>query len=155
MLYAVVLFLHSWLRWGVVVLGVLTLGRSLLGWLRGREWTRADRRIQVFFVSAFDLQLLLGMTLYFALSPLTPRSMEALRTNLSVSFLRFFSLEHPVMMLLALVAAHVASALSRRADDSQRKHRVWAVGLLMALLLIALGIPWPWLSHGRPLFRSF
>ncbi|MCY1021285.1 hypothetical protein [Pyxidicoccus sp. MSG2] len=155
MLYAVVLFLHSWLRWGVVVLGVLTLGRSLLGWLRARAWTPADRRLQLFFVSAFDLQLLLGMTLYFALSPLTPRSMEALRTNLSVSFLRFFSLEHPVMMLLALIAAHVASALSRRAGEAQRKHRVWAVGLLVAMLLIALGIPWPWLSHGRPLFRGF
>ncbi|QSQ24404.1 hypothetical protein JY651_05435 [Pyxidicoccus parkwayensis] len=155
MLYAVVLFLHSWLRWGVVVLGVLTLGASLSGWLRGRDWTRSDRRLQLSFVSAFDLQLLLGMTLYFALSPLTPRSMDALRTSMSVTVLRFFSLEHPVMMLLALVAAHVASALSRRADDSGRKHRVWAVGLLVALLFIALGIPWPWLSHGRPLLRGF
>lgn len=155
MLYPVVLFLHSWLRWGVVVLGVVALGASLTGWLRGRSWTRTDRRLQLLCVSAFDLQLLLGMTLYFALSPFTPGSMDALRTNLSVPSLRFFSLEHPVMMLLALVAVHVASALSRRAEDATRRHRIWAAGLLVALLLVALAIPWPWRSHGRLLFRGF
>jgi hypothetical protein len=155
MLYAVVLSLHSWLRWGVVVLGVLTLGRSLWGWLRGRDWTRSDRRLQLLFVSAFDLQLLLGLTLYSVLSPLTPRTLEALRTNLSVPFLRFFSVDHPVLMLLALVAAHVASALSRRAEVPQARHRVWVMGLLVAMLLVALGIPWPGTSHGRPLLRGF
>lgn len=154
MLYAVVLFLHSWLRWAVVVLGVLALGKSLAGWLRGRDWARADRRLQVLAVSAFDLQMLLGMTLYFALSPLTPGSMDALRTSLSVPFLRFFSLEHPLLMLLALVAVHLASALSRRADAPRLKHRAWAVGLLVAALCLALAIPWPGLAHGRPLFRA-
>ncbi|WP_164013250.1 hypothetical protein [Pyxidicoccus trucidator] len=155
MLYSLVLFLHSWVRWGVVVFGVLALGGSLSGWLRGRDWTRSDRRLQLLFVSAFDLQLLLGLTLYFGLSPLSPRSMDALRMSMSVSFLRFFSLEHPLLMLLALTAAHVASALSRRAEAPTARHRVWAVGLLIALLLVALGIPWPALSHGRPLFRGF
>ncbi len=155
MLYSTVLFLHSWLRWGVVVFGVLTLARALTGWLRGRDWTRSDRRLQLLFVSAFDLQLLLGLTLYTVLSPLTPRSMEAFRASMSVSFLRFFTVEHPVMMLLALTAAHVASALSRRAGSPRTRHRVWAVGLLVTLLLVALGIPWPGLSHGRPLFRGF
>jgi hypothetical protein len=155
MLYTVLLFLHSWVRWGVVVFGLLALAGSLSGWLRRRDWTRADRRLQLLFVSAFDLQLLLGMTLYFGPSPLTPRSLESLQANLSVAFLRFFSLEHPLLMLLALTAAHMASALSRRAEVATARHRVWTIGLLIALLLVALGIPWPGLSHGRPLFRGF
>lgn len=155
MLYAVVLFLHSWLRWGVVVLGALALGNSLAGWRRGADWTRSDRRLQLLFVSAFDLQLMLGLTLYTVLSPLTPRTSDALRESLSVSFLRFFAVEHPLLMLLALAAAHVGSALSRRAEAPTARHRVWAVGLLVAMLLVALGIPWPGLSHGRPLLRGF
>lgn len=155
MLYPLVLFLHSWLRWAVLGLGLLALGASLTGWLRGRDWSRADRRLQVLFVAAFDTQLLLGLTLYFALSPFTPAGLEGLRASLAVSALRFFSLEHPVLMLLALTAAHGASGLSRREDRPTAKHRVWAVGLLLALLLILLGIPWPWLTHGRPLTRGF
>ncbi|MBZ4418866.1 hypothetical protein [Myxococcus sp. RHSTA-1-4] len=155
MLYSVVLLLHSWLRWGVVVLGVVVLGRSLVGWLRGRDWTHSDRRLQVLLVSVLDLQFLLGLTLYSVLSPLTPGTMEAFRTSMSVSFLRFFTVEHPVMMLLALTAAHVSSQLSRRAEAPHARHRVWAVGILVTMLLVVLGIPWPWLSHGRPLFRGF
>jgi hypothetical protein len=154
MMYSGVLFLHSWLRWAVLVLGVLALGTALRGWLRGRDWTRTDRRLQVLFVAAFDSQMLLGLTLYFGLSPLTPRSLDAFRVNMSVSFLRFFSLEHPVLMLLALAAAHAGSGLSRRATGATEKHRVWAMGLLVALLLILAAIPWPGLSHGRPLFRG-
>jgi hypothetical protein len=39
--------LHSWLRWAVLVPGVLALGAALRGWLRGLDWTSADRRLQV------------------------------------------------------------------------------------------------------------
>ncbi|MFP2929390.1 hypothetical protein ACLESO_30170 [Pyxidicoccus sp. 3LG] len=155
MLYNVVLFLHSWVRWGVVFCGVFALAASLRCWLGGRDWLPVHRRLQVAFVSLFDTQMLLGLTLYFVLSPLTPRTLEAFRTSMSVSFLRFFSVEHPTMMLLALAAAHVASALSRRALEPTRKHRVWAVGLLVVMLLVALGIPWQGLSYGRPLVRGF
>ncbi|WP_163777344.1 hypothetical protein [Myxococcus vastator] len=154
MLYSGVLLLHSWLRWGVVVLGVLALARALVGWARGRDWTSSDRRLQRVFVSAFDTQMLLGMTLYFALSPITPRSMDALRMSMSIGHLRFFGLEHPLLMLLALTAAHATSAMSRREAPSRSRHRTWAVGLLLAMLFVALAIPWPGLSHGRPLLRG-
>ncbi|QSQ14551.1 hypothetical protein [Myxococcus landrumensis] len=156
MAYPAVLFLHSWLRWVVVVLCLLSLGRSLVGWLGGREWTRADRRLQLFTVSAFDTQMLLGLVLYFGLSPFTPRSLEGgLRASLAIPTLRFFSLEHPATMLLSLVCAHAASALSQRAPVPVSRHRAWAIGLLLAMVLVSLAIPWPGLPHGRPLLRGF
>ncbi|MCP3101535.1 hypothetical protein LZ198_21910 [Myxococcus sp. K15C18031901] len=155
MLYPTVLWLHSWLRWGVVLLVLFAVSRSLVGWLRGRERTRGDRLLQVGCVSAFDLQMLLGMLLYFGLSPFTPVATGSFRANLAVPALRFFSVEHPTVMLLALAAAHVGSALGQRAEPSARRHRLWALGLLVAMALVAVGIPWAGLSHGRPLFRSF
>ncbi|MBZ4401932.1 hypothetical protein OWM54_35445 [Myxococcus sp. MISCRS1] len=154
--YPVVLFLHSWVRWAVVLLGVLALGRALRGWSGGREWTRGDRRLQVFCVSAFDTQMLLGMVLYSGLSPFTPFSLQGgLRESLAHPTLRFFGIEHPTLMLLALVVAHVGSALSQRADVSVTRHRAWALGLLVAMGLVACAIPWAGLSQGRPLFRGF
>ena len=56
---------------------------------------------------------------------------------------------------LALIVAQGASIASRQAQDSTAKHRRWVVGLLIALLLIAAGIPWPALPYGRPLVRMF
>ncbi|AKJ02053.1 hypothetical protein ATI61_103770 [Archangium gephyra] len=155
MLYQVVISLHSWLRWGVLLVGALTLGRAALGWARGRDWTRTDRRVQQLFVALFDSQVLLGLTLYFALSPLTPRSLDGFRMAMSNSVLRFFSIEHATAMVLALVVAHGASVSSRRAEGSTAKHRRWVVGLLIALLFILVGIPWPALPYGRPLLRTF
>ncbi|PTL84952.1 hypothetical protein [Vitiosangium sp. GDMCC 1.1324] len=155
MLYQWVLFLHSWLRWGVVLLGALTLGRALQGWARCRDWTRTDRRVQQLFVAVLDSQVMLGLVLYFALSPLTPTSLDGLRAAMSISVLRFFGIEHAFAMVLALIVAHGASIASRRAEDSTARHRRWLVGLLIALLLIAVGIPWPALPYGRPLVRTF
>jgi hypothetical protein len=155
MLHQIVLFLHSWLRWGVVLLGALTLGRALHGWARGRDWTRTDRRVQQLFVAMLDSQVMLGLMLYFALSPLTPKSLDGLRVAMSISVLRFFGVEHASVMVLALIVAHGASIASRRAEDSTARHRRGLVGLLGALLLIAVGIPWPALPYGRPLVRPF
>ncbi|MCE9672824.1 hypothetical protein LY474_33965 [Myxococcus stipitatus] len=155
MLYPTVLWLHSWLRWGVVLLGLAALGGALVGWGRGRGWTGTDRRLQVACVSAFDLQMLLGLLLYFGLSPFTPVATGSLRAAMGVATLRFFGIEHPTVMLLAVVAVHGASALSQRASTPEGRHRVWALGLLVAMGLVAVGIPWAGLSHGRPLFRSF
>jgi hypothetical protein len=155
MLYQVVLYLHSWLRWGVVLLGALTLGRAVHGWLRGRDWNQTDRRVQQLFVAFFDSQVLLGLTLYFLLSPLTPKSLDGFRVAMSNSLLRFYGIEHVTAMVLALVIAHGASVSSRQAEGSTVKHRRWAVGLLIALLLILVGIPWPALPYGRPLVRTF
>jgi len=156
MAYPVVLFLHSWLRWAVVLLVLLALGRALRGWLGAGGWTPADRRLQVLAVSAFDSQMLLGMILYLGLSPFTPPALEGgLRASLAVPSLRFFSVEHPALMLLALTTVHVASALSQRAEAPVARHRLWALGLLLATLLVSFAIPWAGLSHGRPLFRGF
>lgn len=155
MVYQVVLYLHSWLRWGVLLLGALTLGRAMLGWRRGRDWTQTDRLVQKLFVALFDSQVLLGLTLYFALSPLTPRNLDGFRVAMSNTLLRFFGIEHVTAMVLALVVAHGASVASRRAESSTAKHRRWVLGLLIALLLILVGIPWPVLPYGRPLLRTF
>jgi phosphoglycerol transferase MdoB-like AlkP superfamily enzyme len=155
MFYQVVLYLHSWLRWGVVLLGALTLARAVHGWARAREWNQTDRRVQKLFVAFFDSQVLLGLTLYFALSPLTPKSLDAFRVAMSNSMLRFFGIEHAFSMVLALIIAHGASNASRKAEHSTVKHRRWAEGLLIALLFILVGIPWPVLPYGRPLLRTF
>ncbi|HZH02603.1 MAG TPA: hypothetical protein VEY30_02395 [Myxococcaceae bacterium] len=153
MAYTMTLWVHSWLRWAVLGLGMAAVGRALLGWRSRRPWGVGDRRLQLAFVTSVDIQFLLGLLLYFVLSPLTPKSGEAWRASMRVPWLRFFAIEHTFTMLLAVATFHVASVLSRKAPDDAGRHRRWWVGVAAGLLIIAVGIPWPGLSYGRPLLR--
>jgi mono/diheme cytochrome c family protein len=69
------------------------------------------------------------------------------------SVLRFFLIEHVLSMTLALVAAHVGRVRMRRATSGPEKHQRTASGVLIALLCILVGIPWPFLPYARPMAR--
>lgn len=152
-LYMLVLIAHSWLRWAVLLAGLWACARALSGWNGQREWNATDRKSMLAYVSALDLQLLLGLVLYFVLSPITPSSMQQFGANMKVSALRFYSVEHVFGMVLALVVAHVTSVRIKRAPDSRSRFRRQMLGVVVSLLMVLAAIPWPGLEWGRPLFR--
>jgi hypothetical protein len=151
-IYTGVLFVHSWWRWVVMTLLVVVVARAFAGWLRARDWSRLDEWLHVALVSALDLQLLLGLTLYLWLSPFTHAFFEAPGLGMKQPALRFFGLEHIFAMTIAVVLLHVGRVRSRKAQGKLRQRRVWSFGLA-ALLLILASVPWPFLRYGRPLFR--
>lgn len=153
MLYQLVLTLHSWLRWAVLAFGIITLVRSFKGARAKLDWTTSDQRMSRLFIASLDTQMLLGLLLYFVLSPLTPRSLETFRNVMPVSALRFFAVEHATAMALALIIAHVSSVRARRAPTAPLRHRRIAFGTLGALIAVLVGIPWPGLPYARPLLR--
>ena len=153
MIYSFVLIAHSWLRWVVLVLGLLALARSVGGWTQRRPWTATDRKVGAAFVGSLDLQLLLGLLLYTALSPLRPTSLAALKAAMPIAALRFFAVEHIFGMVLAVAVAHISWARVKRAQDPTAQHRRAALGVLFTLLLVLAAIPWPFLPFGRPLLR--
>jgi hypothetical protein len=106
------------------------------------------RRCSAVFVGAIDLQFLLGLILYFGVSPLTQIAFQNMPAAMKDHELRFFTVEHTTYMLIALISAHVGSALSRKGRTDLRKYRGAAIAYAISLLVILGGIPW-W----RPLFR--
>ena len=66
-MYAHVLAVHSWLRWLALVAAVGTAFAAMRGQVGGNN-SIADRW-GMFAVTALDLQMLLGLILYLALSP--------------------------------------------------------------------------------------
>jgi len=152
--YSVVLFVHSWIRWLVVGLLIAVVVDTARGWALRRAWSHAGERLHRVLVAAADLQLSLGLWLYFVASPIA----AAFRANPGRAMrdptARFFGIEHVTMMLLALTALHVGRALSKRATDSVVRHRRVFAWTLLAVALVGAGIPWPLVRAGRPLFRS-
>jgi len=150
-MYGVVLIVHSWNRWLVLAFALATLAAAIQGHLVGREWTKTDQQLSRMFTSTLDLQVTLGLLLYLVLSPIVPKTISEFKAAMHVSALRFFAVEHITMMLLALIAAHVTAVYGKKAPTSRARQRRVAWGVALTLLLICIGIPWPWMAAGRPL----
>ncbi len=152
-MYPAVLALHSWLRWVVLIAGLIALVRGLSGWASGRPWSRADNGVGAAFVGALDLQLLLGLLLYAWLSPVTWSAFSDMGGAMRNSMLRFWAVEHLFGMLIAIAVAHVGRARLRRAPVDARRHRIVTISVGIALLIMLATIPWPGMPYARPLLR--
>ena len=151
MLYSAALIAHSWLRWVVIIAGLVAFVRALLGATRRSPWTAADDRAGFWFIMALDLQIALGVLLYFV-SPVTSQAMQDFGAAMKDSVMRFWAVEHSFGMLIGIALAHMGRARARKADVL-RRHRVVAILFGLALLAVLLSIPWPGSLYGRPLLR--
>lgn len=145
-MYPFTLGVHNAFRWIVLVLALVAAGRAYLGWLGGRPWAEMDSRAALLLTISIDIQLLLGIVLYVFFSPITRAALADFGAAMGSSDLRFFALEHALIMLLAVVFAHLGRALSKRAGEDSARHRSAAIWYSLALLMVVLGMPW-----GRPL----
>jgi hypothetical protein len=150
--YSVVLFIHSWLRYAVLGAGLWLLIASIRGLRGGQPWAKGDERAHVAFLGLLDTQLVLGLTLYFVLSPISAAAMANFGAAMKNPHLRFFGVEHIVTMLLAIVVAHVGRVRAKRKQGSAR-YRTTLITQAIWLLLTLAAIPWPGLDIARPLFR--
>ncbi|MDJ0755440.1 MAG: cytochrome c [Ardenticatenaceae bacterium] len=148
-MYNVTLLLHSYTRWLVILAMVWALGWIWWGRATHREWGKWEDRAGFFFAMAFSLQFVLGVILYFLPAGLAQAAVRDFGEAMGVRELRFFGLEHPLQMIIALGLSHLGWARSRKAVMAKVKYR-WAITCyLLATILVLSAIPW-W----RPLFRS-
>ena len=151
-MYPIVLTLHNVLRWVVLVLAVLAVLRGLTGWLGRKPWVPAAAGPGRVFTIAMDVQFLLGLLLYFVLSPVTGAAMEDFGAAMRVPQLRFFAVEHTFGMVLAITLAHIGRGRVRK-EPPEKRGRTALIFYGLALVIILASIPWPGMPAGRPLFR--
>lgn len=151
-MYTLVLTLHSWLRWVALVAGIAATVTAVSDKSASSAPGRADLWGLV-LMTILDIQMLLGLLLYLVLSPVTIVAMQDFGAAMRNPLLRFFAVEHLTLMLGAVVLAHVGRVLARKAatPDAKRLRMMLSFGLATVLML--LGMPWPGMASGRPLFR--
>ncbi|HEU5163091.1 MAG TPA: hypothetical protein VFV54_08100 [Thermoanaerobaculia bacterium] len=147
-MYDVLLTSHSWLRWAVLIFGVI----ALVGAIRkhARKDLAPDRSSLGFLISC-DLQLLVGLLLFFV-SPFFSVLTQAPGAAMRDASTRFFAVEHTLGMIVAIALVHVGRVIGKR-SASPNRYRTAAILFAVALLIFAAAIPWPALSNARPLFR--
>jgi hypothetical protein len=153
-MYTALLFVHSWLRWVVIFSGVAALGGAVGGVSTGRAWLPADNVRSLLFTISLDVQSLIGLILYGALSPVTRSGFADLGLAMRDPVLRFFTIEHVFGMLVALAFAHVGRVRMRRASDDRARHRTVLIFVGLAMVSLLVSIPWPGMPAGREMFRG-
>jgi hypothetical protein len=152
-MYSLLLTVHSYWRWVVLITGVLAVGYAWIGLVRGKEWMPRGRRLSLAFLAAADLQLIVGLTLYAVFSPFARIAFANFGAAMKDANLRFWTVEHSVTQLLAVALLHVGNVRAKKAPSDALRYRRFAIYATIALLLMLIAIPWPWLDIGRPLFR--
>ncbi len=153
LMYPAALLVHSWLRWAVLLFALVAIARAIAGAARRRSWGPADDRAGKLFVISLDVQMVLGLVLYFLLSPITRAALGDFGGAMQNSAMRYWAVEHVFGMVIGVVLAHRGVMRVRSISDPVRKHRVAAVFFILALVVILASIPWPGTPNARPLFR--
>ena len=152
-MYSSALWLHSLLRWAVLVTGLVAWFRSIGGSTAKRPWTAKDELWGFLFTISLDIQMLVGLVLYFILSPFTKIAFQDFGGAMADSSLRYWAVEHIAGMIIGIALAHVGRVKIRKAANDARRHRLAIIFFGLALVAIFASIPWPGMPVARPLFR--
>src|SRR5580765_1307882 len=101
-MFSVLLQLHNILRWVILVLLLLSIVQSFIGWTKNRELRDGDAKLWLFTMISVHTTLLIGLILllfgrFGILSSGIPEGVKLMQDK----FYRFFWIEHPVGMLIA------------------------------------------------------
>ena len=132
-MYQGLLHTHSGLRWILLILIIITVFNALGGLTGNKVFTARDKKFSFFALIFTHVQALLGLALYF-MSP----KVQFSENTMSNSMLRFFTMEHTLMMLIAIVLITIGN---RMAKMGRVKAVFWYY--FIALVIILAAIPWP------------
>ncbi len=132
---------HSGWAYLALLLLVVAVLNSAIGFSSKKEFTAKDRKIALFGLIATHLQLVAGLILYFV-SPLGLAGF-----NMKDAALRLTSMEHPLINIIAIVLITIGWSKHKRQSDNTAKFKSILVGFGLGLLLILSRIPWTsWLA---------
>jgi hypothetical protein len=137
-MYGFLIGLHNVVAWAVLATGLFVLVKAAT---RQQTWNDGDtawvRRLTLFV----HLQLLAGLGLFFT-SPTIAQARQSMGDSMKDPNLRRLLVEHPTLMLAAVIAATVSGVLVKKAPNAPAKARKALVGTLITMLLIAAVLPW-------------
>lgn len=139
------LHLHSILRWLVLIVALWAIVKMASGRSGSKAFTASDKRPALFFLIIMDLQLLVGLYLYFT-SPVW--GWASIKNNgfgvvMKDAAMRFFAVEHLLGMLIALILVHAGYSATKKNIADQKKFNKAFWCFLIAFILILASIPWP------------
>lgn len=145
-MYSGLFYSHSGLRYIVLVLLVVVMVKSTLGFLGNKPFQSLDDKLSLSLLISTHVQFLLGLILYFV-SPAVQFNAETMKEATT----RYWAVEHLAGMLVAVALITAARSTAKRLTDPMGKHKRLAIFNALALLIIVATI----LMSGRKVFFLF
>ncbi|MBD1431331.1 hypothetical protein H8B06_00705 [Sphingobacterium sp. DN00404] len=128
--------LHSTLAIVLLLALVIAIVITLANYLGKKSY---NRKIALLGLVSAHLQFIVGLVIYFV-SPLGIQSFSG--ENMKNSLSRLYFLEHPLMMLLAIILITVGYSKAKRQIDSQKANKTVLIFYIIGLVFILSRIPW-------------
>jgi len=148
------LHLHNLLRWIILILLLASIYKAYVGWKNKKVFSAGDRKTWLFTLIAAHITLLVGLYQwlwgrYGMLKITLPESTSIMKDK----FFRFYWVEHPAMMILAVFMITLGYRVAKKPLPDQVKYARALWLFIVALLFILVAIPWPFRQIiGRPWF---
>lgn len=144
-MYNMLLHAHSGLRWLVLLFLVLAIATAWSNWQKKADYPA--NKMPLLGLIFTHIQLILGFILYF-ISPKVQFASGVMKD----SMLRFYTVEHITLMLLAIVLITMGYSKAKREAEKARGHKTVFTYYLIGLILILVSIPWPFRGFGAGWF---
>jgi len=136
-------FIHSYWAYVTLLIIVLATLNALKGLFTNSEFKHKDFRLSLFALIVTHIQIILGLFLYIY----SPNAMKAIKSSgmgavMKDSLLRFSSVEHPLIMIIAVILITIGYSKHKNKEESNAKFKTLAIFYTIALVLILSRIPW-------------
>lgn len=146
-MYEIILTLHSYWAYLVLLILILAAGNALVKFFLGKEYSAKDFRISLFTLIVSHIQLLIGLLLYFVSPRLQLFSELGMGGVMKDAVNRLYLLEHPTINILAVVLITIGYSKHKKKLTSKPKLKLIAIFYTIALVLFLSRIPWStWLG---------
>ena len=127
------LHLHHYLPFVFFLLLIINIFRSFQSDIANPK----EDKLLLFTIVLAHIQLLIGLFLLF------PFPEIEISVIMKDSAIRFKYIEHPSMMLIAVILITIAKSKSKRIEDVSKANKIIYTYFIIVLVLIVLGTPWP------------
>ncbi len=133
--------IHSYWAYIALFLLIFAVFNAILAFKNKKTFTDKDLRVGLFTLIVYHIQLLIGLGWYF-MSPWY----KAFKANggevMKDSESRLLALEHPLMMLIAVVLITIGWSRHKKKTEDSAKFKTFIIFYGLALVLILIKIPW-------------
>ncbi|TXE08220.1 hypothetical protein ES711_06840 [Gelidibacter salicanalis] len=141
-MYETVKMLHSYWAYLTLLMIVIAALNALVKYFGKKEFHPIDFRISLFTLIVSHIQLLIGLIVLFAGPYFTVISELGMKNVMGDKLLRSNIIEHPLMMIIAVVLITIGYSKHKKKLTSTPKFKVLAIFYTLALISVLAKIPW-------------
>ena len=130
-MYTGLLHIHTFLRYLVLIGLLVVIIKAIIGLSSKQPYTNLDNKLSLFLFIFTHTQLLVGLILYFV-SPFAKFGSDTMSDKTT----RYWTVEHIVGMLAAVVLITLARSTTKRMTDDASKHKRMFIFNFVALVVI-------------------